>query len=180
MAGEGDVTERLKELNIVPLAISYEYDPCDFLKAKELQQKRDDEHFQKSPEDDLINMQTGLYGYKGRIHFQTSACLNHELDELKEHNLPKCDLFTAISETIDRHIHSSYRLFAGNYVACDLLMGDNRFTAEYTEEEKSTLKISGTADCQSRSSQQRHRLPASCFADYVCQSAHQLPESGKG
>ena len=136
MAGEGDVTERLKELNIVPLAISYEYDPCDFLKAKELQQKRDDEHFQKSPEDDLINMQTGLYGYKGRIHFQTSACLNHELDELKEHNLPKCDLFTAISETIDRHIHSSYRLFAGNYVACDLLMGDNRFTAEYTEEEK--------------------------------------------
>ena len=61
MAGEGDVTERLKELNIVPLAISYEYDPCDFLKAKELQQKRDDEHFQKSPEDDLINMQTGLY-----------------------------------------------------------------------------------------------------------------------
>ena len=136
MAGEGDVTERLKELNIVPLAISYEYDPCDFLKAKELQQKRDDEHFQKSPEDDLINMQTGLYGYKGRIHFQTSACLNHELDELKELNLPKCDLFTAISETIDRHIHSSYRLFAGNYVACDLLMGDNRFTAEYTEEEK--------------------------------------------
>ena len=92
MAGEGDVTERLKELNIVPLAISYEYDPCDFLKAKELQQKRDDEHFQKSPEDDLINMQTGLYGYKGRIHFQTSACLNHELDELKELNLPKCDL----------------------------------------------------------------------------------------
>lgn len=85
-------------------------------------------------------MQTGLYGYKGRIHFQTSACLNHELDELKELNLPKCDLFTAISETIDRHIHSSYRLFAGNYVACDLLMGDNRFTAEYTEEEKSTLK----------------------------------------
>lgn len=136
MAGEGDVTERLKELNIVPLAISYEYHPCDFLKAKELQQKRDDEHFQKSPEDDLINMQTGLYGYKGRIHFQTSACLNHELDELKELNLPKCDLFTAISETIDRHIHSSYRLFAGNYVACDLLMGDNRFTAEYTEEEK--------------------------------------------
>lgn len=131
-----DVTERLKELNIVPLAISYEYDPCDFLKAKELQQKRDDPYFQKSPEDDLINMQTGLYGYKGRIHFQTSACLNHELDELKEHNLPKCDLFTAISETIDRHIHSSYRLFAGNYVACDLLMGDNRFTAEYTEEEK--------------------------------------------
>ena len=136
MGGEGDAIDRLKELNIVPLAISYEYDPCDFLKAGELQQKRDNPHFQKSPEDDLINMQTGLYGYKGRIHFQTAACLNHELDALRERQLPKCDLFPAITETIDRHIHSNYRLYAGNYVACDLLMGDNRFTAEYNEEEK--------------------------------------------
>lgn len=136
MGGEGDAIDRLKELNIVPLAISYEYDPCDFLKAKELQQKRDDPHFQKSPQDDLLNMQTGLYGYKGRIHFQTAACLNHELDALRERRLSKCDLFPAIAETIDRHIHSNYRLYAGNYVACDLLMGDNRFTAEYSKEEK--------------------------------------------
>lgn len=136
MGGEGDIIDRLKELNIVPLAISYEYDPCDFLKAKELQQKRDNPDFRKSPEDDLVNMQTGLYGYKGRIHFQTAACLNRELDVLKERNLSKCDLFTAVSETIDRHIHSNYRLYACNYVACDLLMGDNRFAAEYNEEEK--------------------------------------------
>jgi len=136
IGGEGDVIDSLKELNIVPLAISYEYDPCDYLKASELQQKRDDANFQKSPKDDLISMQTGLYGYKGRIHFQTAACLNHELDALRERNLPKCELFTAISETIDRHIHSSYRLYACNYVACDLLMNDNRFTAEYSEEEK--------------------------------------------
>lgn len=140
MGGEGDAIDRLKELNIVPLAISYEYDPCDFLKAKELQQKRDDANFQKSPEDDLINMQTGLYGYKGRIHFQTAACLNHELDALRERNLPKCDLFTAISETIDWHIHSNYSLYAGNYAACDLLMGDNRFKAEYSEEEKAQFE----------------------------------------
>lgn len=136
IGGEGDVIDSLKELNIVPLAISYEYDPCDYLKASELQQKRDDANFQKSPKDDLISMQTGLYGYKGRIHFQTAACLNHELDVLRERNLPKCELFTAISETIDRHIHSNYRLYACNYVACDLLMNDNRFTAEYSEEEK--------------------------------------------
>lgn len=140
MGGEGDAIDRLKELNIVPLAISYEYDPCDFLKAKELQQKRDDANFQKSPEDDLINMQTGLYGYKGRIHFQTAACLNHELDALRERNLPKSELFTAISETIDQHIHSNYSLYAGNYVACDLLMGDNRFKAEYSEEEKTQFE----------------------------------------
>lgn len=136
MAGEGDAIARLKELNLVPLSISYEYDPCDFLKAKELQQKRDDANFRKSPEDDLINMQTGLYGYKGRIHFQTSACLNKELDEIKERNLSKTEVFTAISELIDKHIHQNYHLYAGNYVACDLLMGDTRFAEEYTEEEK--------------------------------------------
>lgn len=135
MAGEGDMIDRLKELNIVPLAISYEYDPCDFLKAKELQQKRDNADFEKSPQDDLINMQTGLYGYKGRIHFQTAACLNNELDAL-DRNLPKCDLFSHIAEQIDRHIHQNYRLYAGNYVACDLLMNDDRFAQEYSEEEK--------------------------------------------
>ncbi|WP_455672116.1 1-acyl-sn-glycerol-3-phosphate acyltransferase [Phocaeicola sp.] len=140
MAGTGNAIERLKELNIVPLSISYEYDPCDFLKAKELQQKRDDANFQKSPNDDLINMQTGLYGYKGRIHFQTSACLNNELDEIQERNLPKTEVFTAISELIDKHIHQNYRLYAGNYVACDLLMGDDRFAHEYTEEEKAEFE----------------------------------------
>lgn len=140
MAGAGNVIDRLKELNIVPLSISYEYDPCDFLKAKELQQKRDDANFQKSPNDDLINMQTGLYGYKGRIHFQTSACLNKELDEIQARNLPKTEIFPIISELIDKHIHQNYHLYACNYVACDLLMNDDRFAHEYTEDEKAEFE----------------------------------------
>lgn len=140
MGGEGDSIDRLKELNIVPLAISYEYDPCDYLKAQELQQKRDNPDFQKSQEDDLANMQTGLYGYKGRIHFQTAACLNEELDALRERNLPKYDLFTAISNTIDRHIHSCYRLYPGNYVAYDLLNNEQRFATKYNDEEKAQFE----------------------------------------
>ena len=67
MAGEGDIISRLKEMNIVPLAISYEYDPCDFLKAKEFQQKRDNPDHKKTTADDLLNMQTGLLGYKGHV-----------------------------------------------------------------------------------------------------------------
>lgn len=67
MGGEGTVTERLKQLNLVPTALSYEYDPCDYLKAQEFQQKRDIKNFKKSPADDLANMQTGIFGYKGRI-----------------------------------------------------------------------------------------------------------------
>jgi hypothetical protein len=136
MGGEGDVLTRLQALNLVPLSISYEYDPCDFLKAQEMQQKRDDAAFVKSPQDDLINMQTGLYGYKGRIHFQAAACLNDELEALRAQGLPKTALFPAIAQCIDRHIHAGYRLYPGNFVAWDELEGNEAHAAQYTAEEK--------------------------------------------
>ena len=134
MGGSGDVVDRLKELNIVPTALSYEYDPCDFLKAKEMQLKRDVEGFKKSQQDDLVNMQTGIFGYKGRVHFQTAACINDELEALR--GLPKTEVFTRVSELIDRHIHASYRLYPGNYVAYDWLNGESRMADRYTPEEK--------------------------------------------
>lgn len=138
MGGSGDVVDRLKELNIVPTALSYEYDPCDFLKAKEMQLKRDVEDFKKSQQDDLVNMQTGIFGYKGRVHFQTAACINDELEALR--GLPKTEVFTRVSELIDRHIHASYRLYPGNYVAYDWLNGESRMADRYTPEEKAKFE----------------------------------------
>lgn len=134
MGGEGDIVDRLKELNLVPVALSYEYDPCDFLKAKEMQQKRDSENFKKSQADDLTNMQTGIFGYKGRVHFQTAPCLNEELETLR--GLPKTEIFNRLATLIDRHIHRSYRIYPGNYVACDLLNDTDTFAGKYTLEEK--------------------------------------------
>ena len=134
MGGEGDIIDRLKELNIVPLSLSYEYDPCDFLKAKEMQQKRDIEGFKKSQEDDLNNMRTGIFGYKGRVHFQAAACISGKLEELRF--LPKTEVFKKVAELIDREIHRSYRLYPGNYIACDLAEGTSRFSDKYTPEEK--------------------------------------------
>lgn len=138
MGGSGDVVDRLKELNIVPTALSYEYDPCDFLKAKEMQLKRDVEGFKKSQQDDLVNMQTGIFGYKGRVYFQTAACINDELEALR--GLPKTEVFTRVSELIDRHIHASYRLYPGNYVAYDWLNGESRMADRYTPEEKAKFE----------------------------------------
>ena len=135
MGGEGDVVDRLLEMNIAPLAISYEYDPCDFLKAQEFQLKRDVEGYKKTTQDDLINMQTGLFGYKGRVHFQTGACLNDLLSTV-DRSLPKPELFARISTWIDQRIHSNYRLYPGNYVAHDLLTGKNDFESHYTLAEK--------------------------------------------
>lgn len=131
MGGEGDMRSRLKEMNIAPLAISYEYDPCDFLKAQEFQLKRDNPEYKKTTRDDLINMQTGLYGYKGRVHFQVASCLNDDLDNL-DCGLPKQEMCTCISSLIDRKIHQNYRLYPNNYIAHDLLNGERRFAENYT------------------------------------------------
>ena len=135
MAGEGDIISRLKEMNIVPLAISYEYDPCDYLKAKEFQQKRDNPDYKKTTADDLLNMQTGLLGYKGHVHLCTAPCLNDQLDAL-DRSLPKQELFIRAAELVDRGIFANYRLYPNNYVAADLLDGNNHFASHYTVEDK--------------------------------------------
>lgn len=134
MGGSGDVIDRLKELNLMPLSISYEYDPCDYLKAQEMQLKRDIEGYKKTQQDDLINMQTGIFGYKGKVHFHPAACINEEIEALR--GLPKTEVFTQIARIIDKHIHSNYRLYPGNYVALDLMNHTEQYTAQYTTAEK--------------------------------------------
>lgn len=129
-----DPLERIKELNIVPLAISYEYDPCDYLKAKEFQQKRDDAGWKKSKQDDLMNMKTGIFGQKGHIHYQTARPVNTWIDELK--GLDKAEFFAELASRLDREIHHNYRLFPGNYVADDLLSGTPAHANHYTHKEK--------------------------------------------
>ena len=135
MGGDGDIITNLQELNIVPLSISYEYDPCDYLKAQEFQLKRDIEGYKKTTADDLLNMQTGLFGYKGRVHFQTGACMNDELAKI-DRSLPKPELFARMSALIDKRIHASYRMYPNNYVAHDLLEGKEDFSDHYTAEDK--------------------------------------------
>ena len=109
----------LKELNIVPLTISYEYDPCDYLKAQEMQLKRDNPSFKKSRQDDLDNMRTGIFGYKGRVHYQCGTPVNAWIDELTD--LPKTEFYTALAKRIDRELHCGYRLYPCNYIALDML-----------------------------------------------------------
>ncbi len=120
MGGEGSVIDRLKSLNIVPLAISYEYDPCDYLKAMEFQNKRDIEGFKKSKQDDLDNMKVGIFGYKGRVHYHAAPCINDWLDTL-DPETSKTDIFRIVAEHIDHEIHSNYRLYPCNLAAADTL-----------------------------------------------------------
>ena len=126
--------ESLKELNIVPLTISYEFDPCDYLKAQEFQQKRDNPAFKKSRQDDLDNMKTGIFGYKGHVHYHCAAPINTWLDELKD--LPRNEFFPAVSQRIDSELHRNYRLYPCNYIAYDELEGNQACVDHYTQKDK--------------------------------------------
>lgn len=134
-AGEADVSpiDSLRELNIVPLTISYEYDPCDYLKAQEMQQKRDNPAFKKSRQDDLDNMQTGIFGYKGCVHYQCAAPINTWMDELSA--LPRNEFYRELGNRIDRELHGDYQPYPCNYIALDELEGGNHFDSHYTEQD---------------------------------------------
>ena len=138
MYSSGDIIDALKELNIAPTTISYEFDPCDYLKAKEFQQKRDNPEWKKAPQDDLINMKTGMFGYKGGIHYHIADCINNEIDAI-DRSLGKNEKTAAVARIIDRHIHSNYKFWPINYYYYELLTGDTRFADKYTAEDKAKL-----------------------------------------
>lgn len=122
--------QSLEDLNIVPLTISYEYDPCDYLKAMEMQLKRDNPQYKKSKKDDLDNMKTGILGYKGRIHYECAPCINEWLHEYAD--LPKKEFYTAVAHRMDEEIHRGYELFPGNFIALDRLNGNRDHADRYT------------------------------------------------
>lgn len=134
MGGEGSIKERLLSLHLVPLAISYEYDPCDFLKAQEFQLRRDVADWKKGPMDDVVSMQTGIMGYKGHIHYQAAPCIDEWLRALPD-DMPKNEFYVAVAEHLDHEIWRGYRLYPSNFVALDLLRGTDEHADRYTAED---------------------------------------------
>lgn len=139
MGGEGTIAERLKALHIVPLAISYEFDPCDWLKAREMQLRRDVADWKKGPMDDVISMQTGIMGYKGHIHYHSAPCIDQWIDSLPA-DMSKTDFYAAVAQHIDHEIWRGYRLYPSNYVALDLLRGNNDMASHYTEADRTAFE----------------------------------------
>lgn len=125
----------LMDLNIVPVAISYEFDPCDFLKAKEFQMKRDDPNYVKYQRDDLLSMETGILNNKGRVHFTITSPINDSLAKLDK-DMEKNELVSTIASIIDREIYKNYRFYPCNYVAYDWLNGTRRFQEHYGPKDK--------------------------------------------
>jgi 1-acyl-sn-glycerol-3-phosphate acyltransferase len=139
MGGDKDIVSNLMELNIVPVAISYEFDPCDFLKANEFQQKRDNPDFVKSKRDDLLNMETGILNNKGRVHITIGSPINSRLSQLDKYT-DKNELYTLIATVIDKEIYKHYRFYPCNYVAYDMLTNTRRFSSNYGMKDKSQFE----------------------------------------
>ena len=134
ISGPANFAENFKELHLMPLAISYEWEPCDALKTQELYTRSVGE-YTKTPEADMNSMITGLKDYKGRIHFHMDQLKDAELDEID--NLPSNnDKIEALANLIDSKIHKNYKLWPNNYIAYDLLHSVNKFNKYYTPEEK--------------------------------------------
>ena len=120
----------LASLNIVPVTCSYEYDPCDYLKAQEMQLKRDVAGYKKSPADDGINMRTGIQGWKGRVTFH----IGRPLSQLLPADASALSV-EELASLMDAEIHRHYVLYPLNYVAYDELEGTD-CSEHYTPEER--------------------------------------------
>lgn len=127
--------ESLKALSIVPLSISYEYDPCDYLKAQEFQLKRDNKDYKKTKQDDLTNMLTGIQGYKGNVCFRFCKPLNEKIDTV-DTSQNRSTLLQSVANLIDEEIFRNYEIYTINYIAYDMLENSSRFSNKYTTEEK--------------------------------------------
>jgi len=106
----------VKTLNICPVSISYEYDPCDYLKAREMQLKRDNPRWRKRAKDDVESMRTGIEGWKGRVVYRLTPSINHDIDRMLEKfpqykGLPIKDQIEHLCFIIDQHIFLGYEIF---------------------------------------------------------------------
>lgn len=114
--GEADFYENVKALNICPVSINYEFDPCDYLKAAEMQLKRDDPKWRKRAKDDVLSMKTGIKGYKGNVVYRLTPSINPEIDAMLEahpeyRQQSSHDQLQHVCDIIDRHIHQGYEIF---------------------------------------------------------------------
>lgn len=139
-----DIMQNIRSLNMVPVAISYEYDPCDYLKAAEFQLKRDDPSWKKTKADDVKSMVTGMTGYKGRIRYTFTKELNDVFDTFPWINDKNAQV-NCVCQTVDTMLHGAMELYPINYVAYDIKFQDNKYRKMYTEEEKvkSTAYLNG-------------------------------------
>ncbi len=134
LGGDRTTLENIMAKRFMPVSISYEYDPNDYLKAREFLMKRRNPDFKKCQRDDLFSMETGLLGFKGRVHIELGNCINDQLESI-DTNASRTEVVKQACSAIDKEIHRGYKIYPINYIAYDKINGTDRFANCYTAEE---------------------------------------------
>jgi hypothetical protein len=134
LGGDGDALQTLNRLHIVPMSISYEWDPCDAMKATELMLSRKG-GYEKAPDEDLRSVVSGIIGQKGRVHLAIGSPLSARELQPQEGE----DLAEHVAKVLDYHIQRNYRLMPSNYAAYSIVSGQ-RMPMRYTQQTIDRLK----------------------------------------
>ncbi len=136
MSGGKDLADNLDELKIVPIAISYQWEPCDRFKVRELYQTRNGKKYIKQKDEDLISVLTGIMQPKGKVNINICQPLQkEELQQIAKES-PSNEFYKNVATLIDNRIYQNYKLFSTNYIAHDLRSGVNHFIDKYSQQEK--------------------------------------------
>jgi len=136
-ADEGqNLLDYLCQLNIVPVSISYEYDPTDVLKMPELMAKAQSEPYVKADNEDFINLLNGIIGQKKRIHFHVGKPINTHLIEIAKEESNANKQINRVTQLLDDSIQQGFKLWPCNFIAFDLMNNTSNYTNEYSAEDK--------------------------------------------
>lgn len=135
-----DLMDYFKKVKVVPVSLSYEYDPTDVLKIPQLLAEANNEIYIKEKNEDFMTLLSGVMGQKKRIHMHIGDVLNTEIDKVKEEFDKPNKQILALAQVIDDSILSNYKLWPTNYIAYDILNSSNGYSHLYTEDEKSLFE----------------------------------------
>ncbi|WP_284462706.1 1-acyl-sn-glycerol-3-phosphate acyltransferase [Chryseobacterium sp.] len=135
-SGDQSLTDYFKTLKIVPISISYEYDPTDSLKMPQLLAQHREEEYIKGKNEDFMTMLSGILGQKKRIHIHAGHVIDKELDDIAANIDNKNKQLQAIAQVIDDSIIQNYKLWPTKYIAYDLIHNTDTYASHYTEQEK--------------------------------------------
>jgi glycerol-3-phosphate O-acyltransferase len=139
-ADEPNLMDYFKKIKVVPVSISYEYDPTDALKMPQLKAEANNEIYIKEKNEDFMTLLSGIMGQKKRIHIHVGDVLDTELDGIKAEFDNSNKQIQALAQAIDDSILTTYKLWPTNYIAYDLLHGTTTYASQYTDIEKAVFE----------------------------------------
>lgn len=139
MSGKENISEKIYNLNIVPVSVSYEYESCDILKTKELSSLKINGKYEKESGEDFVSIKTGVFQNKGNVKLHIGKPINSLSEQWQKFEGNENEFLQNVANVIDKQILSNYHLFTNNYIAADMLCNSSKYAENYSQEEKNNF-----------------------------------------